>query len=331
MTGPGGVVTSCLPRGPSLPFMSDLALTLAPDAAEAEQAWLQSLKSERRMSAKTVEAYARDFGQFAQFMAEHLGEPPGNRALAELIVSDFRAFLAKRRKEGVESRTLARQLSSLRSFYRHAEKRGLFRNPALSAIRAPKLPHAVPKPLSPERASRVAKADAVAGEESLSWVMARDEAVLTLLYACGLRISEALSLKTAEAEAQVLSITGKGGKTRIVPVLPVARAAMQRYLDLCPFAIGGEEPMFRGLKGGPLNARNIQLLLARLRGALGLPETATPHALRHSFATHLLANGADLRVIQELLGHASLSTTQVYTEVNRAHLLEQYRKAHPRA
>jgi integrase/recombinase XerC len=264
-------------------------------------------------------------------MSEHLGEMPGNAALSALTVSDFRAFLARRRSQGAESRSLARQLSSLRSFYRFAERRGLFRNPALSAIRAPKLPHGVPKPISPDKAARLAKADALATEETPRWVLARDAAVLTLLYASGLRISEALSLTRAQAEAPVLTVTGKGSKTRIVPLLPAAREAVQLYLDLCPFAPAPKEPMFRGVKGGPLNARNIQLLIARLRGALGLPETATPHALRHSFASHLLAGGADLRVIQELLGHASLSTTQVYTEVNRAHLLAQYRKAHPRA
>ncbi len=311
--------------------MSDFATSLAPDAAAAVQGWLAGLKSERRMSAKTLEAYGRDLGQFACFMADHLGAAPSNRDLAALTVSDFRAFMARRRMEGVESRTLARQLSSLRSFYRHAEKRGLFRNPALSALRSPKLPHAVPKPLSPEKARAVARADALAGAETPRWILARDEAVLTLLYACGLRISEALSLTVNEVEQPTLTIIGKGSKTRLVPLLPAARDAVALYSKLCPFPLQRGEPMFRGLKGGPLNARNIQLLIARLRGALGLPETATPHALRHSFATHLLANGADLRVIQELLGHASLSTTQVYTEVNRAHLLAQYRKAHPRA
>lgn len=311
--------------------MSDFAISLAPDAAAAAQGWLASLRTERRMSPKTLEAYARDLGQFACFMTDHLGEAPDNKALAELTVSDFRAFLARRRREGVESRTLARQLSSLRSFYRHAERKGLFRNAALSALRSPKLPHAVPKPLSITAAARLTRTDALNMDETPRWVLARDEAVLTLLYGCGLRISEALSLTCGATEGPVLTITGKGNKTRLVPLLPVAQKAVTLYLDLCPFALPPNEPMFRGVKGGPLNARNIQLLIARLRGALGLPETATPHALRHSFATHLLANGADLRVIQELLGHASLSTTQVYTEVNRAHLLEQYRKAHPRA
>lgn len=311
--------------------MSDFAISLAPDASLAAQGWLASLRSERRMAAKTLEAYGRDLGQFAHFLADHLGAPPSNRDLAELTVSDFRAFMARRRNAGAESRTLARQLSSLRSFYRHAEKAGLFRNPALAALRSPKLPHAVPKPLSPEKAREVSRADTLATEATPRWVLARDQAVLTLLYGCGLRISEALGLTPRQAEDPVLSITGKGNKTRLVPLLPVAREAMAQYRELCPFALSPNEPMFRGVKGGPLNARNIQLLIARLRGALGLPETATPHALRHSFASHLLANGADLRVIQELLGHASLSTTQVYTEVNRAHLLAQYRKAHPRA
>ncbi|WP_421693350.1 tyrosine recombinase XerC [Aestuariivirga sp.] len=311
--------------------MSDFATSLAPDAAQAAQAWLKALKTERRMAEKTLEAYARDLGQFAGFLSGHLGGAPGNRELADLTVSDVRAFLARRRVQGAESRTLARQLSSLRSFFRYAERRGLFRNAALSAIRSPKLPHGVPKPLSPEKATALSKADTLAGDETPPWVLARDAAVLTLLYGCGLRISEALSLSRAQAEQPVLSITGKGNKTRIVPLLPAARDAITRYLALCPFALSPREVMFRGQKGGPLNARNIQLLVARLRGALGLAETATPHALRHSFASHLLANGADLRVIQELLGHASLSTTQVYTEVNRAHLLTQYRKAHPRA
>ncbi len=311
--------------------MSGFALSFAPDAAAAAQAWLTALKSERRVSAHTLEAYTRDLGQFACFMADHLGTHPAIADLEALTVSDFRAFLARRRSGGIESRTLARQLSAIRSFYRHAERNHLFRNAALAAIRSPKLPHAVPKPLSVAAACRVAEGDALETPETPKWLLARDCAVFTLLYACGLRISEALSLTPDQAKANPLSITGKGNKTRIVPLLPKAREAIDSYLALCPFALKRHEPMFRGAKGGPLKARLIQLQIERLRGAIGLPETATPHALRHSFATHLLGNGADLRVIQELLGHASLSTTQVYTEVNRTHLLEQYRKAHPRA
>lgn len=310
--------------------MSGFAFAFAPDAAAATVQWLSALQSVRRLSPKTLEAYGRDLGQFAFFLADHLGEPATTADLASLPAADFRAFLARRRTDGVESRSLARQLSAIRSFYAHAERLGLFRNPALAAIRAPKLPHAVPKPLTVEAARRVASEQPLASVDTPKWVLARDQAVLTLLYACGLRISEALSLTPRLARANPLVITGKGNKTRIVPVISQARAALDLYVSLCPMALDDNQPMFRGIKGGPLNARNIQLLVERLRGALGLPDSATPHALRHSFATHLLGNGADLRVIQELLGHASLSTTQVYTEVNRAHLLQQYRKAHPR-
>ncbi|MCX7346795.1 MAG: tyrosine recombinase XerC [Alphaproteobacteria bacterium] len=310
--------------------MSGYATAFAPDAADAASRWLASLRSERRMSPATIEAYARDLGQFAAFLADHLGGAPTISDLESLTVSDFRAFLARRRTGGAVSRSLARQLSALRGFYRHAERTGRFRNAAISALQSPKLPHAVPKPLSVAAARTVAEADALADADTPRWVVARDSAVLTLLYACGLRISEALALTPTAARGNPLSITGKGNKTRLVPVIPAARAAIDDYLARCPLSLRPHEPMFRGVRGGPLNARNIQLLIERLRGALGLPETATPHALRHSFATHLLGNGADLRVIQELLGHASLSTTQIYTEVNRAHLLEQYRKAHPR-
>jgi integrase/recombinase XerC len=292
--------------------------------------WMDHLRAERRARPKTLEAYERDVRQFVEFLNGHFGDAPTLDTLASLEPADFRAFLAKRRNDGAGSRTLARQLSALRSLYRFFERRGIVSNPALSALRTPKIPHSVPKPLTSSAAREVVKADALAFEETPAWVVARDAAVLTLLYGCGLRISEALTLTPAEACRDPLVITGKGGKTRIVPVLPAASAAVERYRELCPMPLPPDQPLFRGIRGGPLNARNVQLLIERLRGALDLPETATPHALRHSFATHLLAGGADLRTIQELLGHASLSTTQVYTEVNTAHLLEQYRKAHPR-
>ncbi len=310
--------------------MSGFALSFAGDAAAVAVGWLHALKSERRMAAKTLEAYTRDISQFAAFLQDHLGAPAGCDDLKSLAPSDFRAFLASRRNEGAESRTLARQLSAIRSFYRHAECAELFRNPAVAAIRSPKLPHSVPKPLTVEKAMEIAKADALATPETPAWITARDHAVLTLLYACGLRISEALALTPRAARDNPLRITGKGNKTRLVPILPDARNAIYKYQSLCPFPLPPNAPMFKGAKGGSLSPRITQLLIERLRGALGLPETATPHALRHSFASHLLGNGADLRVIQELLGHASLSTTQIYTEVNRSHLLEQYRKAHPR-
>ena len=280
------------------------------------------------MAAKTLEAYGRDISQFSLFLRDHLGGAASISDLTELTASDFRSFMAKRRKSGVESRTLARQLSAIRSFFRFAERNAHFTNAALSSLRSPKLPHAVPKPLSIVAAAQVAAGDILSTDETPKWVEARDRAVLTLLYACGLRISEAIGLTLQQSRSSPLVITGKGGKTRIAPVLPRVREVLDGYVALCPFPLKPNEPMFRGVRGGPLNARNIQLLIETMRGALNLPDTATPHALRHSFATHLLGNGADLRVIQELLGHASLSSTQIYTEVDRAHLLEQYRKAH---
>jgi integrase/recombinase XerC len=309
--------------------MSDgLQFGFSDDAAGIAVRWLQSLKSERRMAAKTLEAYARDVSQFGQFLKDHLGQPATVPDLAALTVSDFRSFMARRRKIGVESRSLARQLSAIRSFFRFAERNACFTNSALSALRSPKLAHSVPKPLNIKAARQVAAGDILSTDETPKWVEARDRAVLTLLYACGLRISEAIGLTLTQSKSAPLVITGKGGKARIAPVLPRVREVLDSYIALCPFPLKPSEPMFRGLRGGPLNARNIQLLIERMRGVLNLPDTATPHALRHSFATHLLGSGADLRVIQELLGHASLSSTQIYTEVDRAHLLEQYRKAH---
>jgi integrase/recombinase XerC len=311
---------------------SDLKLFhAAPETTKTIAAWLAYFRTERRASGHTLEAYGRDITQFMAFLADHLGGAPSLRDLAGLTPSDFRAFLARRRSLGSGSRTLARQLSAIRSYFHFLARRKILANSALSILRAPKIAHSVPKPLTPNSASELVKADILSDETTPAWVAARDAAVLTLLYGCGLRISEALSLTPQTARRDPLTILGKGGKTRIVPVLPVARQALDRYLDLCPLALDPKAPLFRGVKGGPLNARNIQLLIARLRGALALPETATPHALRHSFATHLLAGGADLRTIQELLGHSSLSTTQIYTEIDTSHLLAQYSKAHPRA
>ncbi len=307
--------------------MEGLQFNLAEDAAHIALGWLASLKSGRRMAAKTLEAYGRDLRQFGQFLSGFLEGPASVADLQSLTASDFRSFMASRRKEGVESRTLARQLSAIRSFFAFAEREGHFKNAGLSAVRSPKLPHSLPKPLSIEAAGRVVSEASSLAEGKPPWVGARDRAILILLYGCGLRISEALSLTPRQAEDDPLRIKGKGGKERIVPVLPLAREAMSIYRSACPLALPADEPLFRGEKGGPLSPRIIQLLIERLRGALGLPDTATPHALRHSFATHLLGSGADLRVIQELLGHASLSTTQVYTEVDRRHLLEQYERA----
>jgi integrase/recombinase XerC len=300
-------------------------LAFAPDAAVAATLWLATLAGSRGAAARTIEAYGRDLGQLAGFLVLHLGQPAGLPELSALSAADFRAFMAQRRRDGAESRTLARQLSAIRSFYRHLDKSCGVRNPALSVVQQPKAPRPMPKALS-VAAARSALDDHE-GIDAAPWIGARDHAVLLLLYGCGLRVSEALGIRAGDLPAATLRITGKGSKVREVPVLADVNAAVERYAALCPHPLAKGEPLFRGARGGPLNARLVQLLLERLRSALGLPETATPHALRHSFATHLLSAGADLRAIQELLGHASLSTTQVYTTVDRAHLVSQYRKA----
>jgi len=305
------------------------------DTSPEIAAWLHYLMTEKRVAEKTVEAYTRDIEQFFEFLFDHLAGAASLKDLAGLDPRDFRSFLASRRRDGVSSRTVARNLSSIRSFFRFLEKKGTLTNPSLSAITSPKISHSVPKPLSVEAAKRLTAPDAFVTGAGEQWILARDTAVLTLLYGCGLRISEALGLLLREAPVkpahQILTITGKGGKMRQVPVLPVAREAIAKYLELCPYALNTEGPLFVGARGKRLSPRVMQLVVARLRGALALPHTATPHALRHSFATHLLSAGGDLRAVQELLGHASLSTTQIYTEVDRDHLLKQYNKAHPRA
>jgi len=302
-----------------------ISFGLKPDAAEQVQAWLGGFARRRRAAAKTIEAYARDLAQFGRFLQDHLGEPADLQELEELLAADFRAFLAARRNEGVGSRSLARQLSAIRSFYRDLERRGILRNPAIWSVRSPKLPHLVPRPLP--QAQMLAMVAEPHDQDAPAWVQARDLAVLMLLYGAGLRISEALGLERRAVPSRVLRITGKGGRIREVPLLDQVSSAIERYVTLCPYRLEPERPLFRGKKGGPLQPRIVQLLIVRLRGALGLPETATPHALRHSFATHLLAAGVDLRAIQELLGHANLSTTQIYTGVDHRHLLAQYRKA----
>lgn len=301
---------------------------LAPDAAEIARKWLQSLASERRLALKSREAYARDLAQFTTFLSRHTETPPDTATLRHLPLADFRSFLAHRKAEGITSRSVARQVSALRSFFRFAERNGHFANPAYGALRSPKLPHAIPRPLGEAAAAETADLSAAFAP---GWVGLRDRAVLTLLYACGLRISEALALTPERLAHNPMKVRGKGGKERLVPVLEGAKGAVSAYLAACPFALAADEALFRGEKGGLLSPRVVQLLMEKLRGALALPDTATPHALRHSFASHLLGNGADLRVIQELMGHASLSTTQVYTEVNRAHVMQQYRKAFPGA
>ncbi len=307
----------------------------ARDVAAEIARWLEHLASERRMSAKTVEAYERDVRQFLQFLAEHLGGAPSLRELAKLAPQDVRAFMAARRADGTSGRSLMRGLAGARSFARFLERNGKGKVGALAAVRAPKVPKTLPKPLSMSAAKRIADADLRAGEDRETWVLARDAAALALLYGSGLRISEALGLKRSDMPApglgDAITVTGKGNKERMVPVLPQVTQLVAEYIALCPYDLPADGPLFVGARGGPLLPRILQLTMERLRGALGLPDSATPHALRHSFATHLLTRGGDLRSIQELLGHASLSTTQIYTAVDTDRLLEVYRSAHPRA
>jgi Site-specific recombinase XerD len=311
--------------------MNELLIIAAPDVAAKRHEWLQSLAGERRLSDNTLQAYERDTRQFLTFLTRHLGEPPKLEDIHTLRPADLRAFLAARRREGSGARSLGRHLAGLRSFLRYLERKGLVNAAAAGAIRAPRQPKSLPKPLTDNQALTLVTKDAQLQEEP--WIAARDAAVLSLLYGCGLRISEALGLTPADIPAgtKTLRITGKGGKVRIVPLLPVIAEAVATYRKLCPYHIEENDLLFRGARGGPLQPAIIQREMQKLRSALGLPETATPHALRHSFATHLLAGGGDLRTIQELLGHASLSTTQIYTGVDSARLLEVYDRAHPRA
>jgi integrase/recombinase XerC len=307
-------------------------LTRAPDLAAAIADWQDWLAAVRRLSPRTALAYGRDADDFLRFLTGHLGAPPAVADLGRLTPADFRAFLARRRQGGLAAPSLARSLSGIRSLIRFLEKRGKLESAAVTAVAAPKAPRRLPRPLGVADALAVVSgADLVADEP---WVAARDGAVLALLYGAGLRVSEALALTAAAAPPETggaLRVTGKGGKTRLVPVLPAVGRAVADYVRLCPFRLAPDGPLFRGVKGGPLSPRLVQLAMQRLRGALGLPPTATPHALRHSFATHLLGSGGDLRTIQELLGHANLSTTQVYTSVDAERLVAAWKGAHPRA
>ena len=307
-----------------------LGAPAARDTAAAARSFFAWLGDERRASPHTIAAYGRDLNAFLAFLAEHLGGAPALADLEALRAADFRAYLAARRAGGLGAASLGRNLSVIRTFFRHMEREGRVHNPALATVRSPKLAHAVPKPLSmTDAADACAEFAARDGE---AWVAARDVALITLLYGCGLRISEALGLNRGEApDGSPLRVMGKGNKERLVPVLPIVTEAIEAYVVLCPFPLGAKDALFVGVRGKRLNASVVQKRMREVRARLGLPDTATPHALRHSFATHLLGGGADLRVIQELLGHASLSTTQRYTEVDASHLLETYRKAHPRA
>jgi integrase/recombinase XerC len=306
------------------------AILARADAARAYTAWLEWLASERRASRHTVAAYARDLAFFFAFLAEHRGEPADLAELGRLRAADFRAWLAARVASDHVAASNARALSVLRNFFRWLDRRALVHNPHLAALRTPKLPRAVPKPLSvPDAAAAVDQIEHLSDEP---WIASRDTALLTLLYGAGLRIDEALSLnRDVMPLGDSLTVLGKGRKQRVVPLLGSVRAAIDDYVARCPWQPGRDGPLFLGARGKRLQAGVVQAQIRKLRAWLGLPDTATPHALRHSFATHLLAAGGELRAIQELLGHASLSTTQRYTAVDAERILAVYDQAHPRA
>ncbi|WP_156798547.1 tyrosine recombinase XerC [Ahrensia sp. R2A130] len=317
----------------------DLLVCAASCQQKARERWLRWMETERRMAARTMEAYDRDLQQFCLFLTDYHGRPAKVKDFADLRPISLRAYLAQRRNTGAGPRTLARGLAGIGSFIRHLERQGLASSAGITAMRAPRQPRTLPKPVRADQALRLTETSEQLHEEP--WIAARDAALMTLLYGCGLRLGEALGLTPFDlgitnmaaptVTTDTLRITGKGGKTRLVPLLPVVGEAIASYLRLCPHVIEADAPIFRGMRGGPVQPAVFQRAMARMRGALGLPSTATPHALRHSFATHLLGNGGDLRTIQELLGHASLSTTQKYTAVDTESLMASWAAAHPRA
>ncbi|MGL1919770.1 MAG: tyrosine recombinase XerC [Hyphomicrobiales bacterium] len=299
--------------------------------------WLIWLISEKRCSNKTIDAYLADMQGFFSFLTDHLGDYASMQALEDLSLQDFRAYLSSQKNAGLGARSMARKLSSLRSFFKFLEKNDILINGDIKNIRSPKIAHSLPKPLSPDMSKKlIAEVKNVSRSRQTDddpWVDARDTAIMILLYGCGLRISEALGLNGRDIygiQSGVMSILGKGNKTRLVPILPIAVKAIETYQELCPYVSDNIDPIFYGVRGKRLGARAVQKKTEKLRYQLGLPESATPHALRHSFATHLLASGGDLRTIQELLGHASLSSTQIYTEVNADYLRNIHELAHPR-
>ncbi|MDX2274163.1 MAG: tyrosine recombinase XerC [Hyphomonadaceae bacterium] len=302
------------------------------NAAALAANWIAHLRDERRFAANSLDAYERDLGAFLDFLQAHLGGEVGGAELKSLEPRDLRAYLAHRRQgpDELSDRSISRALAAIRSFYRYLDRRCGISNTRLGLVRGPKLKRSLPRPVSESAARALIEEAQTQSDEA--WIGARDAALITLLYAAGLRISEALALTGADRPLpEMLRVTGKGGKQRLVPMLPAARDAIERYAGLCPHPLTKDAPLFRAVRGGPLSPRIAQDLMQRLRGRLGLPSSATPHALRHAFATHLLGNGGDLRAIQDLLGHESLSTTQTYASVDAKKILQIYRSAHPRA
>lgn len=307
-----------------------LALAAAPDLADRIAAWTIWLKVEKNVSPHTLRAYTTDLAQFIEFLFDHTGDAVNLDALSAARLADFRSWLSRRAMDGLAASSRARSLSGIKNFLKWLDKNGVLHNAHIGNVRTPKLPHKLPRPLERPQAFRLVDLDTLEGEQS--WTTLRDKALFTLLYGCGLRINEALALDLADLPREgFLRVMGKGRKERQVPVIVQVEDALARYRAACPFAETPDRPLFMGEQGKRLHQGVAQKSMRDLRAALGLPETATPHALRHSFATHLLENGANLREIQELLGHASLSTTQRYTEVNAEELIKIYKSAHPRS
>ncbi|HEY0300390.1 MAG TPA: tyrosine recombinase XerC [Rhizomicrobium sp.] len=301
---------------------------MARPAEDLKKDWLAALAHERRASPHTLRAYGDDAARFLGFLHGHLGAGVTEHSLARLVPADIRAFITVRRAEGLGAKGVQRALAAVRSFFKYLARENILDSAAARNVRTPRIRRGLPRPLSETDAARAIE---VAGENDVAWIAARDAALLTLLYGAGLRISEALSLRRGDVPLSAsLTILGKGGKERVVPLLDAVRDAIAAYERKIPFAGAKDTPLFLSRRGKAMSPREAQLLMQRLRGALGLSERATPHAMRHSFATHLLANGGDLRAVQELLGHASLSTTQTYTEIDTRKLREVYDKAHPR-
>ncbi|MCK6419196.1 MAG: tyrosine recombinase XerC [Alphaproteobacteria bacterium] len=305
---------------------------LAPDLQEQTQRWTDYLRVEKNVSKHTLRAYRADLEHFLTFLADHYARPPSLNDLSETSIRDFRAWLSRKAADGAGNASRARSLSGVKNFLRWLDRQGIMHNSAIASVRTPKKPHKIPRPLAEAHAMKVLE---MAGELARDdWIAARDRALFTLLYGCGLRIDEALSLNIADLpQGGFIRVRGKGNKERQVPVLAVVEKMLAEYHALNPFfnAQNTHQPLFTGMRGGRLNQGMAQKAMRQIRSLLSLPENATPHALRHSFATHLLQNGANLREIQELLGHASLSTTQRYTEVNAEELMRIYKAAHPRA
>ncbi|SFD89883.1 tyrosine recombinase XerC [Roseivivax sediminis] len=307
-----------------------MTLALSPAARDALEAWLAARRAIDGSAEATITAYRGDVTEFIAFMTEYRGEAQGLAPLSRIDTRDMRAWMARMRGGGVGARSMARKLSAVKGFYGWLAEREGFEPTAVLSARAPRFQKKLPRPMDEGAAREMIGTVEVQASEP--WIAARDVAVVTLLYGCGLRTGEALGLTGAALPlGAALRIVGKGGKERLVPVLPAARDAVARYAELCPHDLTAEAPLFRGVRGGALNPRIVRQVTEKARMQLGLPATATPHAFRHSFATHLLASGGDLRAIQELLGHASLSTTQAYTAVDGAHLMRVYAEAHPKA